>query len=170
MSASDTYFPAENSSLGPIPRISWIQMGWAMQSVCRKGAGMKKRIVGVLFLGMALLTGRSQEGHRVAHAGPPIENGNVNGDNDTDLSDAIYLLAHLFQGGSAPVECTPGAGGTGGGPTDPQLPTTGQAFCYNVEETPIPGAMGCAVVPFEPFFSYSVTVLIFQSEPLSLRI
>lgn len=129
-----------------------------MQSVCRKGAGMKKRIVCVLFLGMALLTGRSQEGHRFAHAGAPIENGNVNGDTDTDLSDAIYLLAHLFQGGSAPVECTPGAGGTGGGPTDPQLPTTGQAFCYNVEETPIPGAMGCAVVPFEPFFSYSVTV------------
>jgi hypothetical protein len=32
-------------------------------------------------------------------------NGDVNGDNGLDLSDAIYLLAFLFQGGSAPEPC-----------------------------------------------------------------
>ena len=37
-------------------------------------------------------------------------NGDVNGDNGLDLSDAIYLLTHLFQGGPAPLPC-PGGGG-----------------------------------------------------------
>ena len=37
--------------------------------------------------------------------GPPCadDNGNTNGDADTDLSDAVYLLTFLFQGGPAPV-------------------------------------------------------------------
>jgi len=41
-------------------------------------------------------------------------NGDVNGDGGLDLSDAIYLLTHLFQGGPAPEPC-PGAAGAGGG-------------------------------------------------------
>ena len=36
-------------------------------------------------------------------------NGDVNGDNTIDLSDAIYLLAHLFQGGPAPALCPGGS-------------------------------------------------------------
>jgi formylglycine-generating enzyme required for sulfatase activity len=39
-------------------------------------------------------------------------NGDVNGDNGLDLSDAIYLLAFLFQGGLEPEPC-PGGGGAG---------------------------------------------------------
>jgi formylglycine-generating enzyme required for sulfatase activity len=37
-------------------------------------------------------------------------NGDVNGDNGLDLSDAIYLLTHLFQGGPAPLACPSGGG------------------------------------------------------------
>jgi len=32
-----------------------------------------------------------------------LENGDVNGDQDRDVSDGIYLLSHLFLGGPAPV-------------------------------------------------------------------
>ena len=31
------------------------------------------------------------------------ENGDANGDNERDVSDAVYLLSHLFLGGPAPV-------------------------------------------------------------------
>jgi len=37
-------------------------------------------------------------------------NGDVNGDGGIDLSDAVYTLAFLFQGGPAPLPC-PGGGG-----------------------------------------------------------
>ena len=38
-------------------------------------------------------------------------NGDVNADNSIDLSDAIYLLSHLFQGGPEPEPCPGGGGG-----------------------------------------------------------
>ena len=37
-------------------------------------------------------------------------NGDVNGDEALDLSDAIFLLAYLFQGGPAPLPCLGGGG------------------------------------------------------------
>jgi hypothetical protein len=40
-------------------------------------------------------------------------NGDVNGDNSLDLSDAIYLLNFLFQGGPSPVDCPESGGGAG---------------------------------------------------------
>ena len=54
----------------------------------------------VLIASLSLALGVS----RMVIGGPPCsnENGNVNGDEDTDLSDAIYTLEHLFQGGPAP--------------------------------------------------------------------
>ncbi len=36
-----------------------------------------------------------------------LENGDTNGDLARDLSDAVYLLGHLFLGGPAPVELQP---------------------------------------------------------------
>jgi hypothetical protein len=41
----------------------------------------------------------------VGGGGATLGNGDVNGDNSLDLSDAIYLLTHLFQGGPAPLAC-----------------------------------------------------------------
>jgi hypothetical protein len=66
----------------------------------------------------------------VALAGPPTfpGNGDVNNDGARDLSDAISLLAHLFQGGPGPEACpdTPT-------PTTPTviLPATNQLVCYD---------------------------------------
>lgn len=39
-----------------------------------------------------------------AGAAAPSGNGDVNGDGQLNLTDAIYLLQHLFQGGAAPVK------------------------------------------------------------------
>jgi hypothetical protein len=119
---------------------------------------MKKLPVLALFAGVVLVAGLFRDSAPVVRAVTVSGNGDVNGDNGLDLSDAIYLLTHLFQGGDGPLPCPNGAAGGGGGPTDPQLPATGQAFCYEAVETAIPGAMGCAVMPFEPFFSYDISV------------
>ena len=47
----------------------------------------------------------------LGQGGATLGNGDVNGDNALDLSDAIFLLTHLFQGGPAPVPCPGGGGG-----------------------------------------------------------
>ena len=39
-----------------------------------------------------------------------IRNGDVNGDGELDLSDAVFLLIHFFQGGVAPVPVFPDTG------------------------------------------------------------
>ena len=93
---------------------------------------MKKVVLVAL---LAFLASRFWSGYPIATAGVS-ENGDVNGDLGLDLSDAIYLLSHLFQGGPAPLPC-PGAGGgagvtagAGGGvATDAKLPDTGQVVC-----------------------------------------
>jgi hypothetical protein len=48
-----------------------------------------------------------------------IDNGDVNGDGKTDITDAVYLLDSLFLGGPAPV------------PFRNVLPDTGQTTCFN---------------------------------------
>jgi len=58
-------------------------------------------------------------------------NGDVNGDNGLDLSDAVYLLSFLFQGGEPPMDCPGGAPGAGGGAAPSPLPATNPEFCYD---------------------------------------
>jgi len=61
---------------------------------------MKNLLLASLVLALSLGVGR------LGVAGPldcVDENGDSNGDNALDLSDAVYLLGHLFQGGLAPV-------------------------------------------------------------------
>ena len=69
---------------------------------------MKKLIVIGLFLNAALLAGRFWQEHQASAAGrggQPVaqENGDCNGDGALDISDAVYILGFLFQGGPPPV-------------------------------------------------------------------
>jgi hypothetical protein len=102
-----------------------------------------KRVILVALL--AFLASYSWSGYPLASAGF-AGNGDHNGDEALDLSDAVYLLAHLFQGGPAPLPCpgigggaavTPGMaiGAGGGGAPDPELPATGQGFCRDSNGT-----------------------------------
>ncbi len=61
-------------------------------------------------------------------AGTSAGNGDVNGDEAINLTDAVYLLEWLFRGGPAPdpIECPPPGGGV--------LPATGQSKCYGFVE------------------------------------
>ena len=65
---------------------------------------MKKLIIIVLLLYVAIIAGRIAHDVLVAQgAPPPTENGDVNGDGTRDISDGIYLLSWLFSGGPEPV-------------------------------------------------------------------
>lgn len=75
----------------------------------------------LMLSGAALMFG-VQSIRDVVHAaggGVAVGNGDVNGDRKLDISDAVYLLSFLFQGGDPlkEVEC-------------PGLPVTGQTKCY----------------------------------------
>ncbi len=66
--------------------------------------------------------------------GPPtaVENGDTNGDRILDVSDAVYLLFHLFRGGDAPVAIeSPECPECPECPQDNGLPATGQKNCFD---------------------------------------
>ncbi len=66
---------------------------------------MKKLLLFALLLNAALLAGRFwQEVPANAQAQPmATENGDLDGDGTRNVTDAVYLLRWLFQGGPAPV-------------------------------------------------------------------
>ena len=68
---------------------------------------MRKFILVALSINALLLAGRFwQEWRHVALAGGGLtaeQNGDVNGDARLDMSDAIYLLLHIFRDGPGPV-------------------------------------------------------------------
>jgi hypothetical protein len=73
-------------------------------------------------------------------------NRDTNGDLAIDLSDAVYLLTFLFQGGPPPAEpCPPGAAGGGAGAST-DFPKTGLARCFDAAGVEIVGC-GDAICP-----------------------
>jgi len=58
----------------------------------------------------------------VAAVGTPSGNGDVNGDGELNIADAVYLLSYLFSSGPAPEPIVGGGGG---------LAATGQGTCYD---------------------------------------
>jgi hypothetical protein len=67
----------------------------------------------------------------VLEGGEVVGNGDVNADGGLDLSDAIYLLSFLFQGGPSPFDC-PSSG----------LPP--EANCNNSVDDDLDGATDCS--------------------------
>lgn len=77
-----------------------------IDEVSSKGIAVKKLIAAGLFLNVALLAGRFWQELPMASGGTTpaaFENGDVNGDGLIDISDAVYLLIHMFSDGPAPV-------------------------------------------------------------------
>lgn len=71
---------------------------------------MRKLIVFALLVNAMLLAGRFWEELPANAQERPVatRNGDVNGDTRRDITDAIYLLGWLFQGGPAPVALAQG--------------------------------------------------------------
>jgi hypothetical protein len=104
---------------------------------------MKKVLAGLLLLGVGVAVGRFDGGASRAEAvggqgggaqSCAAKNGDVNGDGNVDLSDAVTVLGNLFLG--SPAVLVPLCSSQGGG----GLPDTGQTQCFSCE-----GASRCDV-------------------------
>ena len=83
----------------------------------------KKIIAFALLLNVVLLAGRFwQERPANAQQNPSRACGDVDDSGSVNITDAVYLLNWLFNGGPAPT-CPPSGGGS--------LPDTGQTLCYD---------------------------------------
>jgi hypothetical protein len=114
-----------------------------MQFVSRRHF-MKRVLTLVLVAGVAFSLGHFLQA-RLSHAdavgggaGTPSGNGDVNGDAALNLTDAIHLLQHLFQGGPAPVPIK------GPPPGQCAVAATGQTQCYDAQG----GEIDCASAEF----------------------
>jgi len=89
------------------------------------------------FLGGVPASAEDGRGHGAGVQG----NGDVNGDLEIDLADAVYLLAWLFQGGPELAPCP-----VKNGNCDAVLLDSGQVTCYDVVGNPVdctdPGCFG----------------------------
>ena len=100
---------------------------------------MRRFLVLLLALGVGMILGRRFEGvSNTAEAGggnaggealPPCQDSN--GDGQSNLTDAVFLLNWLFLGGSAPT--CPASNGQPSG-----LPDTGQTTCHDQNGTLVP--------------------------------
>jgi hypothetical protein len=99
---------------------------------------MKRALFLVVVTGIILLVGHFlqapaiQAGAQGGGAAAATTNGDCNGDGALNLTDAIYLLQHLFQGGPAPVPIE------GSQPAPCAIPATGQTKCYDDAGSEIP--------------------------------
>ena len=93
---------------------------------------MRKLLVFALLVNAALLAGRFWQELPVNAQEEPVatENGDVNGDGDRNITDAVYLLRWLFQRGPEPVACAQ----EGGGLTPEQEEILGH---MSIEELPV---------------------------------
>jgi hypothetical protein len=82
------------------------------------------------------LTGAAEAGGGPGGGAGVAGNGDVNGSGVIDISDASYLLNHLFLGGPALVPCSGAIGSFG-------LPDTGQTRCYDQQGDDSDCATGC---------------------------
>lgn len=82
-------------------------------ALCGSGAGL---VVGLAGAGRLLPAGAAEGPGRYEVPG------DVNGDGNADIGDAVYLLNCLFAEGPEPAACPPSGGGA--------LPATGQTKCY----------------------------------------
>ena len=97
---------------------------------------MKKMVALLVVFGLGVALGRLFDGMpERAEAGgnplPPCQD--INGDGQTNLTDAVFLLNWLFRGGPEPT-CP----ATNQRPQPAGLPDTGQTKCYDASGTEIP--------------------------------
>lgn len=97
---------------------------------------MKRNLVLSLVLNTILLSlwlSREAWFERAGAASNPAGNGDVNGDGAYNLSDAVYLLNWLFQGGPAPLAIAAPPGDL-----VHELPATGQSECFDSRGATVP--------------------------------
>lgn len=103
---------------------------------------MKKTLVIALLLnalGLSVLSLKTLQTAAAIAPPAPAGNGDINGDGNYNISDAVHFLSWLFQGGPSPVPID-----VESPPSRVELAATGQTRCYDSEGEPVDCALaGC---------------------------